>query len=126
MIHALRVDGTTTQDLKKQKQDRAEFLIKRWAILTRLGLPDLGYPHQSPEQERVRGLDVRNVEMDKLDEKVMCVMKNFSPKPRRIAKEYWLYGKSMQEIAWAEKLSKSGVKWRLDSVKDKVVRECGL
>ena len=95
-------------------------------MLVRKGLPPLGYPKQSPEQERVRGVDVRDVEMDALDEKVYHTVNGLSNKPKRIAKEYWLYGLSMQEIAWAEKLSKSGVKWRIDAVKDKIARECNL
>lgn len=126
MIHAKRADGTTTQDTQKQKRDAADYLLKRWAMLVRKGLPPLGYPKQSPEQERIRGIDVRNVEMDELDRKVYETVNALSDKPKRIAKEYWLYGRSLQEIAWSEKLSKSGVKWRVDAVKEKIARECGL
>lgn len=92
----------------------------------RKGLPPLGYPKQSPEQERIRGIDTRTLDMERQDEIVYQTVNNLSDKPKRIAKEYWLYGKSMQEIAWSENLSKSGVKWRIDAVKDKVARELGL
>jgi len=92
--------------------------------LVRKGLPVRGYPKQSPEQERIRGKDTRELELDDTDKSVYEVVNGLSRNPKRIVREYWLFGKSMQEIAWAEKLSKSGVKWRIDAVKDKVARHC--
>jgi DNA-directed RNA polymerase specialized sigma24 family protein len=95
-------------------------------MLVRKGLPPLGYPKQSPEQERVRGIDTREVQTTWVDELVFNTVNSLHPKVKRIVNQYWLYDHSMAQIAIKEGLSKSGVKWRIDAVKEKIARECDL
>lgn len=125
-IHAIRSDGTSTQDIKKQRRDRANDLLNRWGWLVRDGLPDLGYPHQSPEQERIRGIDTRNVEADQVDEQVFKTVNELKTTARHVAFDYWARRHTYEQIARQERLSVSGVKWRLDAIREKVARDCNF
>lgn len=126
MIHALRADGTTTDNPDKQKRDAADYFLKRWAMLVGLGLPPLGYPKQSPEQERVRGVDTREIEISADDEAVIELVNKLDAYPKRIVKAYFMQQLPMRKIAMMEGLSPSGVKWRLDHVRWKVAQRLGL
>lgn len=126
MIHALRADGTTTDSPEKQKRAAADYFLKRWALLVRLGMPPLGYPKQSPEQERVKGIDTREIEISPEDEAVIELVSKLDVYPKRIVKAYWMQQLPIRKIAMIEGLSPSGVQWRLDHVRWKVAQRLGL
>lgn len=110
----------------KDKRGRAEYWLNRWAFLVRLDLPDLGYPHLSPEQEKIRGIDTRDIEMTEYDEEVKAIVDSMGDKQRRMTRMRWVYRDPVAVIANKEGLSIDGVRWRLDAIREYVARHAGL
>lgn len=89
---------------KKERRNRASVLLKRWAYNRRRGLPNQKLPSQSPEQERVRGIDCCvNVYLDTPeDERTnegMLWMRQLNYDNYFIATEHYYYGRELSVIA---------------------------
>ena len=79
--------------------------MKRWAYFTMDGADDLGYPHQSPEQERVRGIDcMRVVNEEKTPEDIitMGIIESLDKQKQELARLIWR--KQMSYLETARKL----------------------
>ena len=75
--------------------------MRRWAFFTLDGADDLGYPHQSPEQERIAGRSC----MDAVEEKKMPedfatqqVVESLSLELQDLARLHWRVRLTQTEI----------------------------
>lgn len=126
---------STYENMRKEKRRRANGLMKRWAYFTLEGADDLGYPHQSPEQERVKGIDCMRVANEKkTPEDILTegVIESLDKQRQELARLCWRKQCSYSEIAVKLQLkdklnrvskyrARAQVKAILDMVADKVL-----
>lgn len=105
----------TYENTRDEKRRRANGLMKRWAYFTLEGADDLGYPHQSPEQERVRGIDCMRVADEKKtpeDILTQTIIESLNKQKQDVCRLRWREQRSYAAIA------------RQLQIKDKLGRVC--
>ncbi|PHS70680.1 MAG: hypothetical protein COB23_03130 [Methylophaga sp.] len=95
-------------------------MIKRWIWLSRKGLPDIGYPHQSPEQSLAGDYSSNNYIVLPEDEDTARVMSKIRPDIKEVARLLWGQGLKVSKIAKRLNMSRSKVRYRIEFIKQKV------
>lgn len=98
--------------------------MRRWAVYTLDGADDLGYPHQSPEQERIAGRSCMDItEQKKMPEDIQTkeVVESLSKDIQAIARLYWRVRLTQTEIASRQAgMTRQKVKTRIKFIKQEV------
>jgi len=110
---------------KSERRSRAQGYLRRWARNKRRGLPDLGHKHQSPEQERVRGVDCcANVYFETKEDvntfEAMELMREEKTINYGIAEDYYYYHMTIEAISKKLRLSVDIINGRHGEIKDDV------
>jgi hypothetical protein len=109
--------------ITKSKRRRANALLVRWALITREGIPDLGYKHNSPEQERVPGIDCCKITQEKVlpeDEAVIALVKKMHPKTRELVYEKWRYRAEDKTLMHLFSFTEKQLESRINAIKDHI------
>ena len=104
----------------KARLHRADILIRRWAWLVKRGLPDIGYPHRSPEQALAGDYAVSNYIVMPEDDLTAEIINTMDLPRKRIIRFYWSQGLKESEIARRENLTRAKVRTRINWIKEQV------
>ena len=124
-----RILSTTASSIlsstRKSRLNRADALIKRWAWLVRGGLPDVGYPHRSPEQSLAGDTGGGHaVEIMPEDDLTAETINSMSLQLRNVARLHWSIQLTDNQIAQREKMSRKMVRTRIRWIKEQVADKC--
>jgi hypothetical protein len=109
--------------ITRSKRRRANALLVRWALITQDGIPDLGYKHNSPEQERVPGIDCCKITQEKVlpeDEAVIALVKKMRPKTRELVYEKWRYRAEDKALMRLFSFTEKQLESRINAIKDHI------
>lgn len=98
---------------------RANFLLTRWGFLIRRGLPNLGYPSRSPEQQLLPSYGGDYIELAE-DSLTAQIINHMTLPMRNIARLHWSNGLKQSEIARRENLKRGKVRARILFIKQAV------
>lgn len=109
--------------MTKDDKRLADYWLRRWAWLSRRGLPDVGYKHQSPEQSMVGDYSVTSYEEMPEDAQVNKLIGTMNLTLKNITRLYYSQAIKPKQIAERENLTARQVRSRLDMIRYKVIME---
>lgn len=117
-----QITSTTPNEKAQRKIELklADNWIRRWVRFSRKGMPKTGYPKRAVFADST-WYHNPDSEPTYHDELVKDVLDSYQNKPRQILLDYYYMELSMAETAIKNGLSKAGVQWRLDAIRNKIL-----
>ena len=107
--------------MTKDDKRLADHWLRRWAWLSRRGLPDVGYPHRSPEQAMAGDYSTTSYEEMPEDIQVNQLISTMTLTLKNITRLYYAQSVKPKQIAERENLTARQVRSRLDMIRYKVI-----
>ena len=118
------IASSTSKSITSDRLRRANGLIRRWAWLSRGGLPDIGYPHRSPEQALTGDTGGNNYEILPEDDLTAATLNGMSTELKNITRLHWVIVLPQSEIAAREGISVKMVARRIRWIKEQIAGKC--
>ena len=118
------IASSTSKSITSDRLRRANGLIRRWAWLSRGGLPDIGYPHRSPEQALTGDTGGNSYEILPEDDLTAATLNGMSTELKNITRLHWVIVLPQSEIAAREGISVKMVARRIRWIKEQIAGKC--